>query len=188
MSRAADLRADYDALAAKLVTADGAAAAAIVRMMHCDGHLPVAVTQHPLQPGQNDRIAIQFGKLPFPVERIVQTLQVAGRFTQIRSLHLDVMQAHAGIERDVAVFGFLAHDLTVHLALGRDVDDQVTPDQRLAAQAVVLLQRFAALAETLLDNVGRRQVFGPGAYRMLAEITDRADDPAAAAKPAAAAH
>jgi len=39
MSRAADLRADYDALAAKLVTADGAAAAAIVRERRIIGEL-----------------------------------------------------------------------------------------------------------------------------------------------------
>ena len=75
-------------------------------------------------------------------------------------LHLDEMQAHACIERYIPELGSLAHDLAVHLALGRYVDDEVALDRCLATQAVVLLERHPALAEALLDLAGRRKVFG----------------------------
>ena len=50
---------------------------------------------------------------------------------------------HAGVESNVAMLGALANDLTMYLALRRHIDDDVAPEQRLAAQAPTRLQRVA---------------------------------------------
>jgi hypothetical protein len=128
--------------------------------VHRDGHAPVTGAQGLLQCRQYDRIAVQFGQLPLPVECVVKPLQVASGLSQVGLLHLDEMQAHTGIQRYIPVLRFLANDLAVHLALGGHVDDQVALDRCLAAQAVVLLERHPALAKALLDLAGRRKVFG----------------------------
>ncbi len=98
------------------------------------------------------------------------------------------MQAHTRVERDVAILRLLAHDLAVHLAFGRHVDDEVALDERLAAEAMILLERPAPFAELLLRLAHGGQVLRTRVNRVLAEIADRADDPAAAAKAAPAAH
>ena len=48
----------------------------------------------------------------------------------VRLLHLHVVQAHDGIQLDVVLIGILAHDLAMHLAVGRNVDDDVGFDPR----------------------------------------------------------
>ena len=47
-------------------------------IVHRDGHPPVTGAQGLLQCRQYDRIAVEFGQLPLPVERVVKPLQVAG--------------------------------------------------------------------------------------------------------------
>ena len=57
---------------------------------------------------------------------------------------LDVVQPHDGIDVDRVRLGALAHDLPMHLALGRHVDDEIAADLRLAAEPAA--RRSAARA------------------------------------------
>ena len=54
------------------------------------------------------------------------------------SRDLDIVQADDRIDLDRMRLGALAHDLTVDLALGRHVDDEIAADLRLAAEPAAL--------------------------------------------------
>ena len=53
---------------------------------------------------------------------------------QVGLAHLDVVQPHDRVDLDRVRVGLLAHELAVHLALGRHVDDEVADDARVAAE------------------------------------------------------
>src|SRR5688572_12525543 len=74
-------------------------------------------------------------QVPFPLERLEQPPEIAARRGELRLLDLDEVQADDGIDGDRARVGLLADDLPVHLALRRDVDDDVLRDERRAAEA-----------------------------------------------------
>lgn len=82
----------------------------------------------------------------------------------------------------------LANDLTMHLAFGRYVDDEVSLNQGLATQAPVCFQWFASFAVALFHIARRRQVIRPGGDRVLREFAFRTDDLAATAKAAPTAY
>ena len=67
-------------------------------------------------------------------QRLLQPLEVAALAVHVGLLDLDIVQADDRIELDRAHLGALAHDLLVHLAVGRHVDDDVAQELRLAGQ------------------------------------------------------
>ena len=71
---------------------------------------------------------------PFALERLAQTGEIARRHAELRLGHLDEVQPHDGIDLDRMRIGLLAHDLAVHLALGRHVDDDVSGKPSGAAE------------------------------------------------------
>ena len=62
-------------------------------------------------------------------QRLLQALEVAALGVHVGLGDLDIVQAHDRIERDRAHLGALAHDLPVHLALGRNVDHDVAQER-----------------------------------------------------------
>ena len=157
-------------------------------VVYSHGNVPRALAQRGLQTRQDDGVTDQVSQVPLPGQRVAEPLQVAARLEHVGRLHFDVVEPRSRIELDVAVLGILAHDLSVHLALRRHIDDEIAPDHRLAAQAMVVGKLAAALAVPLLDLVDRRQVRRAGIDRVLGKVPIHADDAAAAAQPAASAH
>ena len=70
------------------------------------------------------------------------------------------MQTHDGIDDDRALLGGLPHDLTMDLALGRHIDDEVAADLRLAAEPPPGREGAALIDEALLDRAPRARVVG----------------------------
>ena len=86
---------------------------------------------------------------------------------------LDVVQPHDGVDLDRMGLGALAHDLPMHLAFRRHVDDEITTQPSLAAEPAAGFQRPALVDITLLDGVPRRRVIGAGDERVLGELALR---------------
>ncbi len=80
------------------------------------------------------RVGVEPGELPVALERLVQALQIAAGVGEVGLADLDVVQPHDRIDLDRVRVGLLAHDLAVHLALGRHVDDEVATDAGVAAE------------------------------------------------------
>ena len=105
---------------------------------------------------------------------------------ELGSGDLDVVEAHDRVDLDRVRVGLLADDLAVELALGRDVDDEVTGDAGRAAEA-------ASLRETTIGRVprlhlgGRREVEAVETIAVLRVLALGDLDLAAAADAAAAA-
>ncbi len=91
----------------------------------------------PLEVRKHVWVARKALKLPVALERLEQSLQVAGGGRQVGLAHLDVVQANDGVDLDRVRVGLLAHDLAVHLALRRHVDDEVTGDLRVTSESAV---------------------------------------------------
>ena len=120
--------------------------------MICDSPCTATVTFQPplrsacLQFAEHREVAVEAGELPFGVERVLQPPQVARRILHVRFLHLDEVQAHDRVQLDFARIGVLAHDLAVHLAARRHVDDHVALHARRAGEAMSRWQCPCALA------------------------------------------
>ena len=155
--------------------------------VHGDGHLPLALAQRRLQLLQHAHVALEARQPPLELERVLEPAEVAGGIVHVGRLHLDVVQADHGIELDVVRLGGLAHDLAVHLAVGRHVDDDVALDLRRAGKAPPGRHRLAA-AVVLLDGAERREVGGARRHAVLGEFALGQHDLAAAADAAPAAH
>ena len=102
--------------------------------MHGDRHLPRALAQRRLQLLQHAHVAGEPGQPPLELERVLEAAQVARGVVHVGRLHFDVVQAHHGVELDVVRLGGLAHDLAVHLAVGRHVDDDIAQHLRRARE------------------------------------------------------
>ena len=100
---------------------------------------------------------------------------------------LDVMQPHDGIDIDRMGLGALAHELTMHLAFGRHVDDEIAANFRLTAEPSAVAQRAALVRIALLDRVPACDVVGGGDDLVLGEFAVGDVDLAAAADAASAA-
>ena len=87
---------------------------------------------------QDSWIDREITQSPLALERVEQPGEVAPRRGQLRLLDLDVVEADDRIDGDRARVGFLAHDLPVHLALGRHVDHRVVCDEGGTAEATAL--------------------------------------------------
>ena len=85
-------------------------------------------------------------------------MRIAGCLKHVGFTNFDEVQVHTGIERDIAVLRALSNNLPVHLALGRNVDDEVTLNFRLARKPAAGIEIFASLPESGFDLTDRRQV------------------------------
>ena len=90
-----------------------------------DRDLPVAAAQNLLQAAQHRQARLGFVEAPLRGERLLQPAEVAGGVVHVGLGDLDIMQPHHRIDVDRMGLGALAHDLAVHLALGRHVDDEI---------------------------------------------------------------
>ena len=108
-------------------------------------HRPVPLSQDRLQLVKDRRVYHQSAEIPLLLEGIEETLQIAGRAGQVGLGDLDVMKADDRIDGEGSHTGPLPHHLTMDLAVGRHVDDDVVDDVRSTAQTVALAQRSPAL-------------------------------------------
>ena len=115
-------------------------------VVHRDGDLPRALAQRLLQAREDVVVDREPGELPLALERLAQPAEIARRRGEVGLLDLDVVEPHDGVDLDRVRVGLLAHDLTVHLALGRDVDHELALDVCGAAEA-------AARREALVGRV-----------------------------------
>src|SRR5690606_40936255 len=97
-------------------------------------------------------------------------------------LHLDVVEAHDRVDRVARDLRALADDLAMHLALGRDVHDQVAPDGGGTAQTPAFAQWTPppVLQFQLSGRAHRRRVGGDRWGGSLADLAPPADPPAPA--------
>src|SRR4029078_6112874 len=96
---------------------------------------------------------------PLPVHRIEHPREGPRRGGDVRLGHVDGVQPQDGVHLERPSGELLANDLAVDLALGRDVDDEVTEHACDAGQPSVVSQtRYLAVLG--LDGVGLRQVVG----------------------------
>ena len=84
------------------------------------GDLPLAGAQRLLQAAQDAEIGARLAKTPLPGERRLQAAQVAGGIVHVGLAHLDIIEAHDGIDDDRMGFGALAHDLAMDLRIRRE--------------------------------------------------------------------
>ena len=103
----------------------------LLATVHRDGDFPPALAQRLLQLLHSAHVACEPCQMPFQFERIAQPPQVPRRVVHVGRLHLDIVQTHDRVDRDIARFGRLAHHLVMHLTFRRDVDDDVPLDARL---------------------------------------------------------
>ena len=132
---------------------------AVVVLVQRDGGFPAALAQNGLEFAHDGERGHDAFDLPLVLQRGAQTLQIARRLVHVGFLHLDVIELRCGVHDDVALGRGLTDDLTVHLALGRNVDDDVRLDGRLTAQTAALGQA-AHTVVTFFDRVpfGQRVV------------------------------
>ena len=135
---------DVDGHAECLLVKSGPQGDDLRASVHGHGDLPLLFPQHFLQQRQQRQIATEPGEAPFELERVEQPPQVAGRILHVRLLHLHVVQAYHRIQLDVAVVGFLAHHLPVHLAVRRHVDHHIALYFCRARESAAGLQLLSA--------------------------------------------
>jgi hypothetical protein len=146
-----------------------------------------SLAQCGLQLLQHAHIARQIGQAPLELERILEPAQIARRVVHVGRLDLDVMQADHRVDLDVVRLGRLAHDLAVHLAVRRNVDDPVAQNLGPARQAPAGRQRLGP-AVFLLDRGHRRDMVGTRTHAVLGELALGHQHLAAPAQAAPAAH
>ena len=156
------------------------------RVVDGDRDRPAARAQGLLQPRQDVVVAREPAQLPLALERLAQAAEVARRRGEIGLLDLDVVEPDDGVDLDRMGVRLLAHDLPVHLALGRHVDHELALDARRAAEPAAggepLVGRVGAL-----DRADRREMRGGGGDRVLRVLALADLDLAAPADAAAAA-
>jgi hypothetical protein len=123
-------------------------------VVHRGGHLPLALAQQRLQRAEHVEVAGKILEVPFARERLEQAAEVAGRVVHVRLCDLDVVQAHDGVQLDLARIGILAHDLAVDLAARRNVDDDVALHLRRAGEPMARDQAAAVCVARLDLDTG----------------------------------
>ena len=123
-------------------------------------------SQRLLQHRQDVGIALEPRQPPLALERGAQPSEVARRRSEVRLLDLDVVETHDWVHLDRMGVCLLAHDLAMHLALGRHVDHELTQDARRTAEAPS--RREPAFGRVrALDVADRGQMRGGGDDRVL---------------------
>jgi hypothetical protein len=87
---------------------------------------------------------MEVGKSPLLGEGGHQTPIIGGCFTEPGHGDIYVIEPDHRVDVDVDHLGTLPHYLSVHLALGRNVDDDVTEDPGRAAETMMFAERSPA--------------------------------------------
>lgn len=95
---------------------------------------PTALTQSRLQGSQDGKVHTGNLQIPLIGKSPTHPLVIGQRIVHVGLLDLDIMQADNRIDFDGSVVGFLANDLAVQLAFGRDINHNVIEKLRLARQ------------------------------------------------------
>ena len=156
--------------------------------VHRGRHPPLAGAQGRLEGPEHFEAAAQAVEPPLLAERRLDAAQVAGRLVHVGRGHLDVAQPHHRVDADRVDLGPLAHDLAMDLAVGWDVDHDVSADPRRAAEAAARRERRPLLVVAPLDRPEFGEVPGPGAHPVLDELADALHHLAAPADPPPATH
>ena len=122
-----------------------------------------------LQGFQDGKIGGRAGHAPLLGQRLLQAPEVARGLAHVRLADRDRMQTHDGIDDDRPLLRWLPHHLTMDLALGRHIDDEVAADLRLAAEPPHGREGAALIDEALLDLAPQTHVVGAGFERVLGE-------------------
>ncbi len=128
--------------------------------MSCPLRIATVTVQLPsrsacLQRLQDGEIGGRLGNSPLFCERVLEAAEVAGGVAHVRLADLDGMQPHHGIDNDRMLFRAFPHDLAVHLAFRRHVDDEVAANLRLAAEASARWKSAASFDVALFDLAPR---------------------------------
>ena len=127
--------------------------------VHGDGDFPAPGAQSRLQFLQHRQVGRKIGQLPLALQRVVHPAKIPRRIVHIGLLHLHIMQTDNGMQLDRTHIRFLAHDLAMHLAGGRHVDDNIGQYLCRAGQAATLGQRLAARVAHLRLAEWRQALF-----------------------------
>ena len=135
----------------------------VVAFTHCDRDFPLALAQRLLQTAQHGEIGHSRIDIPLRFQRLNQAGEIGGRAINIGLGHFDKIEPHDRFERNRPRLGLFAHNLAMHLAFRRHVDDDITAKLGLTAQAPMRAE-FAALRGVALFN---RVPLGQMAFRRL---------------------
>jgi hypothetical protein len=141
-------RADVDRDAERPVVKPGPDGDDVAAVMDGHGRRPLAGLERRLQCPHYCQVGLEVRQAPFPLERVLEPDEVAGRRGELGRRDLDVVEPDDRVDVEVPNVEALADDLAIDLALGRDVDDGVAANVGRAREA-------AAFGEALLGPVGR---------------------------------
>ena len=142
----------------------------VAALAHRRGDFPLPRAQRLLQAGKRGKIGVRFGKAPLLAERQLHAAKIARRLVHVRLGDLDVIEADDRIDLDRMRLGALADDLTMDLAFGRHVDDEIAADPGLAAEPAAGAKRAALFGVAALDLAPWGCMIGARVNRMLGEI------------------
>ena len=181
-------RADVDRRSVHPVLQAGPHRDDVAVAVDCDGDPPVAVPQRRLERLEHLQVAAQVREAPLLAKCRLDPAQIAGGVVHVGLGDLDEPQPHHRIDANRMHLGPLAHHLPVNLAVGRDIDDDIAPELRRAAQASPRGQRRPLLVKAPLDRSEFGEMLDPGAHPVLGEFSDALHDLAAPADAPSAAH
>ena len=118
--------------------------------------LPLALAQRLLQAREDVIVDREPGQLPFALECLAQSAEVARRRGEVGLLDLDVVEPDDGVDLDRVRVGLLAHDLPVHLALGWHVDHELALDVGRAAEPAPGARPLSAAYARSTAPIGER--------------------------------
>ena len=114
--------------------------------------------------------------------------QVARGVVHVGLRNLDVAQSDERVDANRVHLRTLADDLPMHLAVRRNVDDDVAPNLRRTPEAPPRAERCALLVVALLDRPELGEMLRPRAHAVLGEHADALHNLAATADTSAATH
>ena len=156
-------------------------------MLHNAGRLPASLSKRLLQGGKKSVADPDPRDSPLLLERAHQPLGVAGRMMHVRFGDGDEPESGRHIQYQRSVVRRLAHDLPMHLALRRHIDDDVGQRSGLASEAPAVGEAPLG-AVAFLNGIPFAQGCGRGANPVLGKLSEGRHNLASPADTAAAAY
>ena len=127
-------RADIKGDAVRMINQSGPNGCNARAAMHRDGHGPFTLAECLLETTQNADINLfEIIKSPLIGKRQGKAFKITKRIMHVWFFDDAVMQPDRRVHFDIANFGAFADDLFVHLTIRWHIDDDVAPQQRVAA-------------------------------------------------------
>ena len=142
----------------------------IVTFANSNRHLPFALAQRLLQPAQHCQIGHTGINVPLSLQRFYKACEIRRWAINIRLSHFNKIEANNRLKRNRARLGLLTNHLPMHLAFRWHINDDITAQLRLTAQATMLTQCTALGCITLLNRIPFRQMISSGLNAMLGKI------------------